>query len=134
MKKSRAKSPYVDGKPRYKIRNKPGVYIIYQDGAPIYVGYSSNNVYKTMYRHFQSWRDKRQTRVTYLPTDSRITARVIYTRTAKQAAALEYALIVKYQPRDNPTLYLPDEINTPAVVQAYEQYNDIYTFNGDDPF
>lgn len=134
MKKSRAKSPYINGKPRYKTRKRPGVYVIYKNGDPVYVGYSGSDVYKTMYRHFQSWNDPRQIRTTYSPTDEKITIRVVYTRTAKQASDLEYGLIVKYQPQDNPLQYLPTDYEKPSVQNVVNQYEGISVYQGDDPF
>jgi len=134
MKKSRAKSPYINGKPRFKTRKRPGVYVIYKNSIPVYVGYSGSDVYKTLYRHFQSWNDPRQIRKTYSKSDANITIRVVYTRTAKQASDLEYALIVKYQPADNPLLYLPDQFNTEPVQSILNKYEDISIYQGDDPF
>jgi hypothetical protein len=40
-------------------RGKAGVYIIRKKGKVIYVGYSETNLYRTLYRHFQTWTDKR---------------------------------------------------------------------------
>ena len=34
---------------------KSGIYIIKQNDKIVYVGQSGYNLYKTMYRHFQSW-------------------------------------------------------------------------------
>lgn len=134
MKKSRAKSAYKTGKPRYKKRRSPGVYIIYREGSPAYIGYSASDVYKSLYRHFQRWNDPKQIRVTYSPIDPQITVRVIYTRTAQQAANLEYALIIKYQPTDNPRQYLPIDYNNQAISTILQHYEDIKTYSGDDPF
>ena len=77
----------------------PGVYIIRKGERSVYVGYSASNVYKTMYRHFQTWNDPTQRRVTYKQL-SDVTCRVIFT-TPKRAAVLEEALILKLKPRDN---------------------------------
>ena len=38
----------------FAARKRPGVYLIYKKGVLSYVGYSGTDVYKTMYRHFQS--------------------------------------------------------------------------------
>ena len=102
------------GKPR------PGVYIIKVNGNIKYIGYSASNVYKTLTRHFQSWEDSRQTRVTY-PRTSAVTARVIYTNTGGQAAALERALILKHRPADNPNKYDNYTLNF-KDEQTYEAY------------
>lgn len=103
MIKSRKNSPYKNGKPFYTAK-LAGVYLIYKSGRLVYVGYSQNNVYRTLYRHFQSWNDSQQQRVTYSPNDENIKVRVIYTPPSK-AAKLERALILKYQPDDNPNKY-----------------------------
>lgn len=103
MIKSRQNSPYINGKPYYTAQ-RPGTYLIYRSGRLVYVGFSSYNVYKTLYRHFQSWQDPRQVRVTYDKNDPNIKVRVIYT-TAARARKLEKAIIIKYQPKDNPDKY-----------------------------
>lgn len=94
-------NPYFGLIPRGK---QIGVYIIYKEGKPVYIGYSGSQLYSTFTRHFQSWDDPRQVRVTY-PKSEAIKARVIYCNTSKQAAALEKALILRYKPKDNPTKY-----------------------------
>ena len=81
--------------------NKSGVYIIKENGIIVYVGQSGYNLYKTMYRHFQSW-DTAQTRATYKAKGNKrknIKVRVIYT-TPTQADRLERILCKKYNPRD----------------------------------
>lgn len=59
--------------------------------------------------------------------------RVIYTNTAKQAAVLERALRIKYRPTDNPQ-QLIDVDTTNQEQQAYENFEQIYTYTGADPF
>ena len=65
----------------------------------VYVGYSSQNLYKTLTRHFQSWLDTSQVRAVYKSDDPAITVRVIKT-TAAKADVLETLLILKHQPKD----------------------------------
>jgi hypothetical protein len=79
------------------------VYVIKKDGKLRYVGFSSVDVYKAMYRHFQTWTDRSRPdpRVVYRNLAA-IRVRVIYTDTAQQAARLERALIVRFRPPDNP--------------------------------
>ena len=78
---------------------RPGVYIVRKGDQVVYVGHSASNLYKTMYRHFQSWNDPAQRRVTYVQLKD-ISIRVIFC-SASKAPVLEEALIIKYKPRDN---------------------------------
>lgn len=140
MIRHRAATPYIDGRPRYKERGRPGVYVITDRGRPVYVGFSRRDVYKTLYRHFQSWPDRSQIRVTYNRNNPEIKARIIYTNTPAQAANLERALIIKYEPRDNPQKLL-NYTTTPAEERIYETYSHtpdtpaiIYTDNEPAPF
>lgn len=132
MKVSRAKPAYKDGRPTFKTRRRPGVYLIYVNGILRYVGYSTYDVYKTMYRHFQSWRDSTQTRITY-PRSPDVKIRVVYTNTAKQAAVLERALRIRYQPTDNPQQLINID-TTPAEDDSIEKFEQIRTYTGADPF
>ena len=106
---SKFQSLYINGKINKNLKLKPsgnqsGVYIIKRGNDIKYIGYSANNVYKTLTRHFQDWSSSRQQRVTYNPGD-KLKVRIIYTNTALQAATLERALIIKYKPDDNPNKY-----------------------------
>ena len=132
MKVSRAKPAYKDNRPNFKTRRRPGVYMIYVNGVLRYVGFSTYDVYKTMYRHFQAWKDSTQVRITY-PRSPEVKLRVIYTNTAKQAATLERALRIKYQPTDNPQ-QLIDVEPTRQEEKIYDKFETIYTYNGADPF
>lgn len=87
-------------------KNRTGVYIIKENGTITYIGYSSVNLYKTMYRHFQRWHHKWQQVVTYADRLSlhKYTVRIIFC-TEKQAPSLERSLIKKYRPRDNELKY-----------------------------
>ena len=126
MKKTKLLPPYNEGtrQTTFKDRGRPGVYLIYKNGELRYVGMSQSNLYKTMYRHFQNWEDKKQERVVYKYL-SGIKCRVIYC-TAAQAAKLERALILKYKPTDNPnklelfTLDASDEKMIQQVKEADE--------------
>jgi len=106
--KTRFMPVYINGKPnpgliRASVK-RPGVYLIKVNGEIKYIGYSYTNVYKTILRHFQSWNDPTQVRITY-PKSSNVTARIVYTNTGKQAEKLERALILKLNPADNPNKY-----------------------------
>ena len=98
-----------------ELQNQVGVYIIYENGRPVYIGSSSFDLYKIITRHFQSWNDPRQIRVTY-PQSPRFKIRVIKTRTGAQALRVEKYLIRKLKPRDNPLQY---EIDTSAEEDEF---------------
>ena len=82
-------------------KGKAGVYLIKERGKIVYVGHSTSDLYKTALRHFQTWNDRTQERVTYAgkPIED-YTIRIVIT-TAKQAPALEKKLILRHNPRDN---------------------------------
>ena len=127
-----------NGRPRFKERGRPGCYIITKNGKTLYVGHSKRDIYKTLYRHFQSWNDRTQVRVTYNPNDTAIKVRIIYTNTPAQAATLERALIIKREPRDNPQKLL-NYTTTEREETIYEQFTHlptetIKTFEGETPF
>jgi excinuclease UvrABC nuclease subunit len=84
-------------------QKKAGVYFIKDNtNTIIYIGHSSTNLYKTIYRHFQEWNDRRQFRHIY--DKYGYTVRVI-TTTPTQAPRVEAYLIQKMQPRDNEIKY-----------------------------
>lgn len=134
--KQRRCKPYqANGSTTFNVQNKAGVYIIYKGDDIVYIGYSGTNLYKTLYRHFQKWDDPNQIRVTYNKL-ANITVRVVYTATKNHAFRLEKALIKKYKPRDNPSLY-NDYEPTPqdlAKVEAYLNENTKPIITHDDDF
>ena len=87
-----------------------GVYFIRSNrtGAIVYVGSSTTQLKKTIYRHFQQWTDKQKSnnrsfeRVTYAKTGYQIR---FFKCTAEQALRMEKYLINKLEPRDNPLKY-----------------------------
>jgi excinuclease UvrABC nuclease subunit len=81
-----------------------GAYMIKSNrtGKIVYVGYSQSQLYKTVYRHFQKWNDRRAERKVYSP--HYYTVRVIIT-TQSRAFLLEKYLIQKLKPRDNQEKY-----------------------------
>jgi hypothetical protein len=101
---------------------RSGVYIIKRPSRskPFYVGMSQSNLYKTITRHFQSWPDPSQVRVTY-SQKSDVVIRVIFT-TPKQAERLERYLILKYKPTDNPNKVAQYQLDLydKTVVTAFE--------------
>ncbi|MDR1552567.1 MAG: GIY-YIG nuclease family protein [Prevotellaceae bacterium] len=124
--------PYQkDGKATFRESlNRTGVYIIKENEKIVYIGYSGYNLYKTMYRHFQSWNHKFQDVVSYKSTLNRkkYTVRIVYC-TKKQAYVLEKKLIQKYKPRDNELKY-KDIFSENRKVEkyaekVYEEYADL---------
>lgn len=106
-------------------KNQKGVYILKKNNEIIYIGYSGSNLYKTLTRHFQSWEDRKQIRITYSKSEN-IKARVIFTSTAAQAAKLEKALILKYKPVDNPNKYEQYELklSDENLINNYQESAD----------
>ncbi len=102
--------------------NRSGVYLLKYKGdtRPVYVGMSGSNLYKTITRHFQSWNDPSQVRVTYSQR-ANILIRVIFT-TPKQAERLERYLVLKYKPADNPNKYESYQLDAfdKLVVKSFE--------------
>jgi hypothetical protein len=91
------------------------VYLIKENDKLVYVGVSTVDLYKTLYRPFQTWTDTNyrtqkvrpaSDRVTYKERmkRKRYTVRIVFC-TPKQAERLEKMLIIKYQPRDNAIKY-----------------------------
>lgn len=120
-KKTRFVKPYNSkGKTNIPgIRGKSGVYLIKDaKGEIVYVGHSKSNLYKTLYRHFQSWDDPTQVRVTY-PKQG-YTVRVVLTSVAR-SKWLETALIDKLQPKDNPHKFQVELVHPEKrMLQEYE--------------
>lgn len=126
MKKSKLIEPYYlhpvykTKKTVFNKRGLKGVYEIWKNGVLKYVGVSTNDLYKAMYRHFQNWNVTTQTRVQYKQLAG-IKVRVIYCNTTTQALNLEKALIIKKKPKDNPhkyNLYTTDD----AENKVYNEY------------
>lgn len=85
-------------------QKKAGVYIIKRNSTDeiIYIGYSGNNLYRTIYRHFQEHNDKMQER--FLFSKYSCTIRVLLS-TELQASKWEKILILKYNPKYNKNKY-----------------------------
>jgi len=112
LKKTAWTNPYENGKPTLKhsyYKNKSGVYFIKSEktGEIYYIGYSGNNIYRTLYHHFNEWNDKELQRAgkerrTYAKTGYKI--RLILC-TPLQASRLEKYLIDKMKPKHNKLQY-----------------------------
>jgi hypothetical protein len=122
LKKTPFQEPYTNGRATFSREkySRPGTYIIKskKTGNIIYVGYSSNNLYRTLYRHFQQWNDRQQNRFVYGKNNYFV--RVVPT-TATRAESLEQALIRKYNPRDNKNKQTRIPI-TDAEIRAWDNY------------
>lgn len=110
------------------LRNVGGIYIIYDANLKVkYVGMSSNNLYRTMYRHFQSWNDRTQIRITYNP--DKVKVAVCYCTDLEKIYKLEKALIIKYRDKvklDNPNQYRSEESDKKAT-NVLNEYTDLET-------
>ncbi|MCU0440275.1 MAG: transmembrane domain-containing protein [Raineya sp.] len=86
---------------------KKGLYLIRKSGSDqvLYVGHSLSNLYKTIYRHFQSWewRDPQQYRVTYPKSGYEVA--LIILKDDSKIQDLEKYLIYKLDPPDNAQKY-----------------------------
>ena len=133
MIKSRFTLPYKNGKPVFTAQ-RSGAYLIFDKkiNKIVYVGYSGYNLYKTLYRHFQSWVSE-QYRALYNKNNKDILVRVIYT-TPKRSKQLEKLLIEKYLPRDNQLKILKYNftINDRKLMKNFD--NEPLTNNNDLPF
>ena len=134
MHKTKFLPPYDEnGRTNFKLRQKPGVYLINQGNETVYVGHSAYDVYKTMYRHFQRWDDPKQYRAYYSTKLQCLKVRVVYCKTATQAQALERGLIMKLQPRDNIQKF--ELFKNEQSEKAVEKYNTCKIGTDDDcPF
>ena len=131
--KQRLIKPYItkNGKKHTaaNLRNVGGIYIIFDlNGNAKYIGMSANNLYKTMYHHFQSWADRTQIRITYNPEKVKIA--VCYCTDVEKIYKLEKSLIIKYRDKtklDNPNQYREKTKNEPYVRSALEEYYNVPT-------
>lgn len=142
MKTTKFFKPYFEekGKDKCTLKNsfekKIGVYLIKnKEGEIVYVGSSSSNIYKTLYRHFQEWKDKTQYRATYGKYTH--TVRII-TCTKQQVEKLEKYLIGKMKPVDcmiKYKKYFEDESEKPVYkISKIEEYSKDEVFAEDTPF
>jgi excinuclease UvrABC nuclease subunit len=124
MKKTRFKPVYnLAGRVNIpETKDRSGVYLIKEKNKIVYVGNSASNVYKTAIRHFQSWNDPTQERVTYASQPRENYTIRFVSCTPKQAEALERRLILRHQPRDNYMKY-ENYINTAYDDQVVSTYD-----------
>jgi|SRR6185295_1419905 len=95
---------------------KPGCYIIKEDGIIVYIGFSSTNAWRVLYRHFQQWTDVRWIGYgEYIRLNSynaeteyywkRYEVGIINCASAEIAQLMERQLITALVPRDNVLKY-----------------------------
>lgn len=120
-----------------------GVYIIKRNSVVIYVGLGRKDVRNTLYRHFQTWTDKRSIwgkrnqpydRITYKGEDVKdFLIKVIFCKGAIEAEMTEQLLIKKLKPIDNSLkLYLYSQDEFKAVerkIKNAEQWKSGFTEN-----
>lgn len=87
-------------------KGKKGVYKIFENTKLVYVGSSASDLYKTISRHFQKWKDSRQLgRISYKDQLGKksytFKVELMPKATANEIKAKEYRLIKRYKPRDN---------------------------------
>ena len=137
MKRTKFFKPYNEKKTVCTLKSSgAGVYIIKQKNALVYIGYRATDEKKTMYLHFQKWTDLRSTygkqsqpydRVTYWHgfNNNDFKCKVIFC-TAKQAAILEQALILKLKPRDNSLkLNLISEMQKNKIIETMTEAEEV---------
>lgn len=135
MKKSRWVDPYVEvgDKLRPALKDcwtcaQAGVYLIRHKatGSIVYVGSSTTQLKKTIYRHFQQWTDRQRKgneqfeRKTYPKKGYEIR---FFKCTASQALKVEKYLIRKLEPKDNPIKY--KQLTLRDIVTGEELYRDL---------
>ena len=107
------------------LRNVGGIYIVYDlYGKVKYIGMSGNNLYRTMYRHFQDWKSSDQIRVTYNP--EKVKVAVTYSTDINKIYELEKALIIRYRDKyklDNPNQYREKKQDkyVKSILEEYEE-------------
>lgn len=124
MKKFKFLPPYKkEGKTTFPAtRGRSGVYLIKEAAQLVYIGMSSTNLYRTLYRHFETWNaDQEVTSYKKRLTKYKYTVRIVLCSPA-QAVRLERALIIKYKPRDNHERY-KNYKKTPADVKVVHEFS-----------
>ena len=122
-----------------------GVYIIKKGDRVLYVGMSSKDVSRTLYRHFQTWTDNRSSytkkneayeRVTYKGENLNLfLVKVIYCPTPREANILEQLLLKKFRPRDNEMkTYLFDKYEYEGIETKLDHSKFISAADEEAPF
>ena len=109
-----------------KLRNKRGVYRIFENKRLVYVGSSNSDIYKTILRKFQMWNDKRQSggRLYYNAKENeyKVEAFIMPYASADKLLDTEYHYIQKSKPRDNKpdsySFYNRKDLYEPEKIEA----------------
>ena len=89
------------------LKEKTGTYVIFEEGGtgfrePVYVGWSDNDLYNTIRRHFYKWdKDRGISYAGKLKSGKYKYYVKVYLANKKDAYPLEANLIYELQPRDN---------------------------------
>ncbi len=123
MIKTKFISAYNKGKTVLKLpRHRSGVYLIKENDKLVYIGVSLKNLYKTVYRHFETWNHPTQDVTVYNTSGKKKYKFKAVFCSAIQAHTLEKVLINKLKPRDN------KHTHTDFVINTYAQkIYDLYT-------
>ena len=97
--------PYIGSVSTQKVFGKKGVYLIRELPSKqiVYVGMSKSNLWKALYRHFQSWNDYRCRRVVYHDRDRYEVKTLVLEQ--GEVDRYERSLIREFLPRDNADMY-----------------------------
>jgi hypothetical protein len=90
------------------LRQKTGIYFIYEDENLVYVGMSTSDIYRTILRHFQEWNDsKQEKRISYKNKRHRYTYHCSFILIEDEATVrnAELSYILTEKPRDNREKY-----------------------------
>lgn len=99
-------------------KRQKGLYFIIDRNTRrlVYIGYSFGSLYKTLYRHFETWNHPGQPVVTYSQR-SRYLISVVMCNSTK-IALLERYYIMKLRPRDNIKQYSLDDLLDARITSA----------------
>ena len=144
MKSTKFFKPYSGESYTLKTTGK-GCYIIKKGEKVVYVGMSYSDLRRTLYRHFQTWTDRRSAytkksqlyeRVTYAGQNRELfRIKVIFCKTDKEVSILEYLLIKKLKPRDNTlkmALYASEDVR--KVAEEFNNATPWQSISEDVPF
>jgi len=123
---------YKNGLPNLPLDHKKkqtGCYIIRNRFTKSieYVGFSGSDLYKTIYRHFQSWKDSKQKRVVFDKSGYQV--KIIFA-TKEKAKYLEKYLVLKLKPlqNDDKFQYFISDVEETKAEKVFKKENETYPF------